>query len=104
MNVNNADIVDDCRFENQINQCLSIHGVAKNAKLGAIVLTCQNIPIYVEGVQSWENDVLNQPVAVTGVLRLQKLTPVSVVSLNGGHSAGVEGDIYILENPSFLTD
>ncbi|HLP90637.1 MAG TPA: hypothetical protein VK184_18900 [Nostocaceae cyanobacterium] len=88
-----------CIDTNKINQCVTIHGVAKNAKLGAVVLSCEDTPVYIEGVEMWERDIVDQAIAISGTLRRKKLSPNPIVDANGGYSTGAEGDVYVLENP-----
>jgi hypothetical protein len=56
------------------------------------------VPIYIQGVEEWNSDILDQAISVTGVLRLRKLAPDPVVGEHGEHSAGAIGNAYVLED------
>jgi len=69
----------------------SVIGIAKNAKMGAIVITAENKIYYLGGVESWGSEFLERKVRVTGrivskkikqkddtVIRIQKITGSSI--------------------------
>lgn len=82
-----------------LNHHTTIHGVAENAKSGAIVMTSDDTPIYLAGMDEWDSDVVRKPVVVSGTLGRRKAAPV--VGPNGEHRAGIVGDSYVLEHPTW---
>jgi hypothetical protein len=91
-------------FEAKINKRITIHGIAQNAMLGAMIETSDYSPIYMEGIEEWENSILKKSIVVTGVLRRRKLAPDPVVSPKGEISHGISGESFVLENPTWTID
>lgn len=88
-------------YEARLNQYITIQGVADNAKSGAVVMTADDTPIYLEGLAEWDSAVVQQPVVVSGTLRQRKAAPTAVAGSNGDQRAGIVGDSYLLENPTW---
>lgn len=58
------------------SQTVTIEGKAENAKAGAIVLTEDGSPVYVDGLEDgWPGELARKRVRVTGVLRDEKRIP-----------------------------
>lgn len=85
--------------QTKLNKLINVHGTAQNARLGAVVMTEDLTPVFLEGIKEWDSDVVGKSVVVKGVLRRKLLAPRATVSPNGEISHGVEGDSYVLENP-----
>jgi hypothetical protein len=77
---------------------ITVIGIAQNAKLGAVVLSAGPTTYYLKDKSSWEPELLNKKVRVTGTLQKFEL-PVAVKK-NGEWSAGVSEpeSAYRLEN------
>ncbi len=85
----------------KLNEQIKISGSAENARLGAIVMTEDFTPIFLSGINEWDNNIEGKSVVVTGVLRRKLLAPKATVGTNGEISHGVGGDSYVLENPTW---
>ncbi|MEH1896858.1 MAG: hypothetical protein V7K94_16475 [Nostoc sp.] len=90
--------------EASINQLITIHGRAENASLGAIVLTQDETPVYMDGIQEWHSDLVGKMIIVTGILRRKSLAPKTLVSPNGEVSHGIDGESYVLDNSTWKID
>lgn len=86
-------------FATKLNEHINISGIAQNARFGAIIMIEDFTPVFLEGIQEWDSEIVDKSVIVTGVLRLKLLAPKAIVSPNGEVSHGVGSDSYILENP-----
>ena len=90
-------------LEESFNQTVTLEGVAQNARLGAIVLLEDYTPVYLDGIEEWDEQIVEKSVAVTGVLRRQSLAPKATVTVQGEASHGIDGESYVLENPEWKT-
>lgn len=79
------------------NQRVTIEGVAHNAVLGAVIVKENGMPVYVEGLSEWPQNVLGKKVLAKGLLTQKKLAPDPVVDKQGGVSHGMEGLAQVLE-------
>lgn len=92
------------QLSNMVDTKATIEGTARNAHLGAVLLTEDRTPIYIDGLRSWDDTGLDgQQIKVEGMLRRRKLAPDPVVEDDGSVSHGVEGDNYVFENASWQT-
>ena len=84
--------------EPQLGKPITVAGTAQNAKLGAIVLTDSQSVYYLKGKDSWEPELLNKKVRVSGTLEQFELS--QAVKKNGEWTAGVTepGSAYRIEN------
>jgi hypothetical protein len=83
---------------NAIGKFITVQGIAQNAKLGAIVMV-EDLPIYITGLDAWTNGVDGKPISITGTLKTRSLkTQTNEFGLVSG---GIDGRIYILENPQY---
>ncbi len=83
---------------------ITVTGIAQNAKLGAIVLSEDKTTYYLKDKSSWDPELLNKKVRVTGTLQKFEL-PVAVKK-NGEWSAGVTEpeSAYRLENFKWMPE
>jgi hypothetical protein len=88
-------------FSDKVNHEVTIQGVAMNASLGAILMTEDDTPVYLDGIQEWEVELVRKELLVTGVLRYKSIAPTATVDSEGRVSHGVGGDNYVLENSSW---
>ncbi len=91
----------DTDLKAHLNHHTTIHGVAENAKGGAIVMTSDDTPIYLGGVAEWDSEVAGESVVVSGTLRRVTAGPTPLTGSNNKHSAGVDSARYLLENPTW---
>ncbi|HAN32437.1 MAG TPA: hypothetical protein DCQ06_12650 [Myxococcales bacterium] len=77
---------------------LRVIGIARNAKLGAIVVTNSGEPWFIDGLDSWPSDLLGTRVEVRGVAMRTKLAPDPKTNVQGEHSAGQLGSSQLIRN------
>lgn len=88
-------------YDNQLDQEVTVSGCARDAFMGAVVLTEDRTPIYVDGLREWDEDIEGEDIQATGVLRRRSLAPDPVVDEDGAVSHGAEGTNYVLEGASW---
>lgn len=86
-------------LEQQINSQVTIEGTARNAMAGAVVLTADRTPVYVEGLDRWDRAIDGKKVSASGTLR--KRGGDDVVGANGEQASGITGDHFVLEQPTW---
>jgi hypothetical protein len=86
-------------LDQQVGQQVTIQGTARNAMAGAVVLTSNRTPIYLEGVESWDGSVDGKSISASGVLR--KRGGDDVVNASGEHASGISGEHFVLEQPTW---
>lgn len=80
----------------------TIEGTARNAHAGAVLVTEDRTPIYIDGLSSWSSTGFDgKNVSVTGMLRQRSLAPDPVTDADGAVSHGMDGDSYVFENASW---
>lgn len=91
------------QLDSMLDKKATITGVARNARMGAVVVTDDRTPIYLDGVDSWDDtDLDGQRVEVSGTLRRRSIAPQATVDADGAVSHGMDGaDNYVLENASW---
>ncbi len=89
-------------IEKLIGQKITIIGIAKDAKGGAVVLTPEKVAIYIKGLDSWSSELFDKRLEVTGVLKEEKFIPDPVVDEDGSISTGGYGDHLVLENAKYF--
>ncbi|MDX2100604.1 MAG: hypothetical protein SFW36_22730 [Leptolyngbyaceae cyanobacterium bins.59] len=93
--------MEEVNFENKVNQEVTIQGTAHNAVLGAIVMTEDYTPVYLEGFEEWDEDLLEKEMLITGILRYKSIAPNATTSPEGEVSHGIDHESYVIENPSY---
>lgn len=88
----------DPKLEALLDQSVTLRGVARIARMGAVLLTPERTPVYIAGLEDWPDDLNGQTLDVTGVLRSRKLAPDPTVDAQGGVSHGITGMNYVLED------
>ena len=89
-------------IEKLIGQKITIIGIAKDAKGGAVLLTSDKVPIYIKGLDSWSPELFNKQLKVTGMLKEEKFIPDPIIDENGSISTGAYGDQLVLEDAEFF--
>lgn len=84
-----------------MGKTVTVRGIARDAKGGAVLLPANTDPIYIEGLSSWPDEVLGKEVSVTGVLREKKLIPDPYIASDGGISQGAIGTQMVLEKATW---
>ncbi|NVB78382.1 MAG: hypothetical protein HOV81_08325 [Kofleriaceae bacterium] len=89
-------------LDSKVDSHVTIQGTARNAMAGAVVLTEDRTPVYLDGVERWERTVDGKRVSATGTLR--RLGGDEVVNDKGEHSHGIPGGRFVLEQPTWTVD
>lgn len=71
---------------------VTIEGIARDAKAGAVVVNADNEPIFIDGLESWPAEFSGKQVRVSGVLVQKQNFPSATVDSNGAISQGTEGE------------
>ncbi len=90
-------------LESKINQIVIIRGFAHNAKLGAIILTDDDIPIFIEDLPAWDEPLLQKKLKVTGILQKKCLYSIPESTKDELRAQVVEPN-YILVDPTWKLD
>ncbi len=80
---------------------VTVQGMAGNAKLGAVVMTSDRQPVYIAGLDEWDDALNRRTVAVTGRLEDERIGPAPVVGPNGAQSTGIEGSCLVLHDATW---
>jgi hypothetical protein len=85
-------------LDSLIDSQATITGKAGNAHAGAVVLTDDRTPVYIDGLESWDEDGLNgKDVSVSGTLRKRSIAPKAEVNADGDVSHGMDDDdVFVL--------
>jgi hypothetical protein len=86
-------------LEQMIDSKVTINGVARNAAAGAVVLTEDRTPVYVEGLERWDRTLDGKQVSATGTLRRE--AGDQVVNAKGEYSTGIASGRFVLEGPTW---
>ena len=73
-------------------KAITVVGIAQNGKDGALVLTDDRETYYLDGLDSWDEDVHGKQVKVTGTLKIETLSEDDLVNEKGEYSAGMTGE------------
>ena len=85
-------------LETHLEEQVTLRGTAKNAKGYAVLITKDNIVVYIKELPEWAETILNSPVKVKGLLKQINLIPDPYIDENGAISQGAEGKQYVLVN------
>ena len=86
-------------LDQKVGTQVTVQGTARNAMAGAVVLTDDRTPVYVEGLERWDSSFDGKKVNASGTLR--KRGGDDVVNDRGEHSSGIAGDHFVLEQPTW---
>ena len=86
-------------LDTQVGSQVTIEGTARNAMAGAVVLTADRTPVYVDGLERWDGAFDGKKVSASGTLR--KRGPDDVVAGNGEQASGIAADHFVLEQPTW---
>ncbi|MEH1896859.1 MULTISPECIES: hypothetical protein [unclassified Nostoc] len=93
--------MEELDFADKINQKTTIQGIAQNASLGAVLMTDDYTPVYLDGIPEWDSNIAESEIVVTGILRRRSIAPKATINPKGEVSHGVDSDSYILESPTW---
>ena len=88
-------------LEKLIGQRVSLIGIARDAKGGAVLVTESGSVLYVKGLSSWSSELINKQVSISGLIKTEKIIPDPKISEDGGISAGAIGEQLVLENAKY---
>ena len=74
-----------------------IRGTARNAMAGAVVVTDDG-PVYIDGLERWDDSLDGSEVRVTGTLGRGSAAPQASTNDKGEVSHGMEGDNLIIRD------
>ncbi len=83
-----------------MSKIVTIEGTARDAKMGAVVVSETGGAIYVEKLDAWPGDVHGKNVRVTGILATSKLIP-DPVNEKGELVAGAWGEQTVLRDATW---
>ena len=89
-------------IKKSLGQKITILGIAKDAKGGAVLLTSDKEPIYIKGLDSWTPELFDKQLKVTGVLKEEKFIPDPIIDEDGSISTGAYGNQLVLEDTEFF--
>jgi hypothetical protein len=84
-----------------LDQTITAVGEAHDAHQGAIVLLSDRTPLYLAGLDEWDDAYLRKQVRVSGVLRRKQVGGGPLVNENGEHLHGMSGGIFVVEDPTW---
>lgn len=88
----------------QVDSHVTLHGTARNAHQGAVLLMEDRTPVYVAGLEGWNDAFDLQQVAVTGTLRFRNIAPDAEVDDDGAISHGMAGANFVFEDATWSLD
>lgn len=83
---------------NMEDQNITVIGIARNGKEGALVLTKEDSVYYVGGLEFWEDSINGREISVAGVLKIESLPTNEIKNEKGEWKAGVVGDKKTIHN------
>ena len=86
------------QLEEELGKEVTLHGTARDAKGGAVLLTDENVPVYIKGLNTWTSGIEGSRVSASGVLKKEKYIPDPTIDEDGGISQGAMGMQYVLTN------
>ncbi|MFX1256837.1 MAG: hypothetical protein ACFFAN_03180 [Promethearchaeota archaeon] len=92
----------ETKLEDYLGQRVTLIGTAKDAKGGAVLITAEKEPIYIEGIAFWSSNLLDKQITAIGVLKKGKFIPDPIINKDGGISTGAIGIQFFLEKPEFF--
>ena len=61
----------------------TLSGKAYNAKAGAVLVLDDETPVYIEGMNAWEDEMIGQTIELTGILQSSQAYPQAEEDENG---------------------
>ncbi len=84
-----------------VGQQVTLEGTAFDAFSGAVVMLSDDMPVYVSGLEEWDDHLFRKRVHVTGTLRERELAPDPETNDAGEHSHGKPGSDYVIDDASW---
>ena len=89
--------MDEGSLAQHVGQQATISGTARNAMAGAVVLTEDRTPVYIAGLERWDDSFDGSEVRVSGTLVRGSAAPQASTNAQGEVSHGMEGDNFVLQ-------
>jgi hypothetical protein len=86
-------------LEQKIGTQVTVDGTARNAMAGAVVLMADRTPVYIAGLDSWDDAFDGKKISASGTLR--KRGADDVLANSGEQRSGITGDHFVLEQPTW---
>jgi hypothetical protein len=77
---------------------ITVSGVAQNGKGNALLVTEDSTVYYIEGMDSWETNVVGRKIEITGVSQLESMSEGDLKNEQGEYKQSVSGEKRILTN------
>lgn len=87
------------QLEQMVDSDVTIEGTARNAAGGAVVLTADRTPVYIDGLGEWNRATDGKQVRAKGTLRRRGADQTQ--GANGEQNHGFPGERFVLEGPSW---
>lgn len=84
-----------------LDQQVTLDGTALDAFSGAVVMLADEIPVYVDGLDEWDDQLFRKRLHVSGTLRRRELAPDPDVNPKGEVSHGKVGTDYVIEGATW---
>jgi hypothetical protein len=85
------------KLASYVGKTVTLIGIARDAKGGAVLVTPRREPVYIKGPDCWPSEFFGKRISATGVLREEKYIPDPSIGANGAISQGAYGNQYVLE-------
>jgi hypothetical protein len=86
----------ETQLEKVLGQKVTLNGTARDAKGGAVLLTDDGTPVYIEGLAYWTPEIEGTRISTSGVLTKIKYIPDPTIGEDGGISQGAIGMQFVL--------
>jgi hypothetical protein len=84
-----------------LGQKVTLVGVAYDAHSGAMLLLSDETPVYISGLDCWDDQWDRKKLHVSGTLTRKELAPDPEVSEKGEHSHGMLGSSLIISDATW---
>ena len=84
--------------ETMETEMITRSGVAQNGKGSAVLIAVDGTVYYIEGMDSWETDVVGRRIKITGILQRETMREGDLKNEQGEYSQGVVGEKRVLNN------
>lgn len=89
-------MTDKKMTDESAEQETTISGKAENLKAGAVLMIDDNTPVFIEGMNEWDDDLIGKKMKLTGILRRKQIYP-QIKNEGGIISQGMSGTPMVLK-------
>ncbi len=83
------------------DQSITVTGIARNGKDGALISTKEDSVYYIDGLDFWEASVNGKEISITGVLHIESFGVDEMKSERGEWKAGIVSDQKTIRNATW---